>query len=37
VLYVGMYVYKQLYLTAGLYSVFLVLALMGFRQWKRAL
>jgi len=35
--YVGMYVYKQLYLTAGLYSVFLVLALMGLRQWKRAL
>ena len=30
VFYVGMFLYKDLYLTAGLYTVFLVLAAMGF-------
>jgi len=34
VLYVGMFVYKELYLTAGLYTVFLVLAAMGFAHWR---
>jgi nicotinamide mononucleotide transporter len=37
VVYVGMFVFKRLYLTAGLYSVFLVLAIMGYVQWKRSL
>ena len=37
VVYVGMFVYKRLYLTAGLYTVFFVLAVMGFIQWKRSL
>jgi nicotinamide mononucleotide transporter len=37
VVYIGMFIFKQLYLTAGLYAVFLVLAVMGFRQWKRSL
>jgi nicotinamide mononucleotide transporter len=36
VVYIGMFIYKQLYLTAGLYAVFLVLAVMGFRTWKRS-
>ena len=36
VVYIGMFIFKQLYLTAGLYAVFLVLAVMGFRRWKRA-
>jgi len=36
VVYVGMFFYKQLYLTAGLYAVFLVLAVMGYRQWKQS-
>ena len=36
VVYIGMFIYKQLYLTAGLYAVFLVLAAMGFRKWKRS-
>lgn len=36
VVYVGMFIFKQLYLTAGLYAVFLVLAVMGFRKWKRS-
>jgi nicotinamide mononucleotide transporter len=37
VVYVGMFIFKRLYLTAGLYAVFLVLAVMGFIQWKRSL
>jgi nicotinamide mononucleotide transporter len=35
--YVGMYVYKSLYLMAGLYSVYLVLAVLGVREWARSL
>ena len=37
VVYVGMFIFKKLYLTAGLYSVFFVLAVMGYVQWKRSL
>jgi nicotinamide mononucleotide transporter len=37
VVYVGMFLFKRLYLTAGLYTVFLVLAIMGYVQWKRSL
>lgn len=37
VLYVGMFLYKELFLTAGLYTVFLGLALMGFVQWRRSM
>ncbi len=37
VFYVGMFLYKELYLTAGLYTVFLVLAAMGFTQWRRSM
>ena len=37
VLYVGMFLYKDLVLTAGLYFVFLALALMGFLAWRRSL
>ena len=37
VVYIAMFVFKRLYLTAGLYSVFLVLAIMGYVQWKRSL
>ena len=36
VVYIGMFLYKALYLTAGLYAVFLVLSLMGYRDWRRA-
>ncbi len=35
VVYVGMFIFKHLYLTAGLYFVFGVLALMGNRDWTR--
>ncbi len=37
VLYVGMFLYKSLYLTAGLYTVFLALAAMGFFEWRRSM
>lgn len=37
VVYVGMFIFKRLYLTAGLYTVFFVLAVMGYVQWKRSL
>jgi nicotinamide mononucleotide transporter len=36
-LYVGIYVAKDLYLTAGLYAVFLGLAIQGARSWRRSL
>lgn len=35
VLYVGLYVHKGLMLTALLYGVFVVMALMGWRAWAR--
>jgi nicotinamide mononucleotide transporter len=36
VLSIGMYVYKGLNQTAGLYVVFLVLAIMGYVKWRRS-
>ena len=36
VLSVGIYLYKQVYLTAGLYVVFLALAVGGLRAWRHA-
>jgi nicotinamide mononucleotide transporter len=36
ILYVGLYLYKNLILTAILYAVFVVLAAIGLRAWKRA-
>ncbi len=37
VVYIGMYIYKALYVTSVLYFVFLLLSVMGYRQWKRSL
>jgi nicotinamide mononucleotide transporter len=37
VLYVGMFIYKGLYLTAGLYAVFLALAVRGYLDWRRSM
>jgi nicotinamide mononucleotide transporter len=31
-----MYIYKKLYVTSGLYLVFLALAIMGYVEWKRS-
>ncbi|WMW79001.1 nicotinamide riboside transporter PnuC [Undibacterium cyanobacteriorum] len=37
VAYVGLYVYKNLHLTAILYGIFVVLAVMGYRSWANDL
>ncbi|TNF79399.1 MAG: nicotinamide riboside transporter PnuC [Acidobacteria bacterium] len=37
VFYVGMFLYKGLYPTAGLYAVFLCLAVVGFVEWRRSM
>ncbi|MHA3051963.1 nicotinamide riboside transporter PnuC [Acinetobacter sp. ANC 4640] len=36
IIYVGMFIYKDLYLTAGLYAAFVVMAAYGWYQWLRA-
>jgi nicotinamide mononucleotide transporter len=36
ILAIGIYYYKALYLTCGLYAVFLVLATLGFLEWRRS-
>ncbi|MBC7919882.1 MAG: nicotinamide mononucleotide transporter [Ferruginibacter sp.] len=35
-IYAGMYVYRDLYLTAVLYLLLTLLAVQGYRQWRRA-
>lgn len=37
VFYVGMFLYKGLYPTAGLYAVFLYLAVLGYVEWRRSM
>jgi nicotinamide mononucleotide transporter len=37
VVYVGMFIYKGLYLTAFNYGIYLVLAVLGFVAWRRSL
>ena len=37
VVYVGMFIFKELYLTAGLYAVFLGLAIRGYLDWRRSM
>ncbi|MCB5188026.1 nicotinamide riboside transporter PnuC [Methylobacillus caricis] len=36
-LYIGLYLHKHLYLTAVLYGLFALLAVLGLRAWKRSL
>jgi nicotinamide mononucleotide transporter len=36
IVYTGVYAYKHLYLTAGLYAAFIVLAVIGLREWTQA-
>ncbi len=36
VVYVPMYIYKKLYVTSGLYLVFLVLSIVGLIEWQRS-
>jgi nicotinamide mononucleotide transporter len=37
VVYIGMYIYKSLYVTAVLYLIFLILSAMGYVQWRKSL
>jgi nicotinamide mononucleotide transporter len=37
VVYIGMFLYQSLEVTAALYFAFLVLSVMGYRQWKASL
>lgn len=37
VMYVGIYLYKELYLTSFLYFIFLILCIQGYRNWKKDL
>src|SRR5690349_7198872 len=37
VVYIGMFIFKGLYLTAFNYAVYLVLAAMGFYSWRKSL
>ncbi|MFL5560886.1 MAG: nicotinamide riboside transporter PnuC [Gemmatimonadaceae bacterium] len=37
VLYVGMFIFKGLFLTSALYAVFLALAIKGFLDWRRSM
>ena len=34
---VGLFAYKSLWLTAGLYAVFIVLSIVGWRTWRQRL
>ncbi|MET0240903.1 MAG: nicotinamide riboside transporter PnuC [Sphingobium sp.] len=36
ILYVGMFAFKALWLTAGLYAAMIVLAMLGYRRWRQA-
>jgi nicotinamide mononucleotide transporter len=36
-LYVGEYIYKEIYLFSGLYFIFILLAIAGYREWKKGL
>jgi nicotinamide mononucleotide transporter len=36
IIYVGMFVFKDLWLTAGLYMVMIILAGLGYRRWRDA-
>ena len=37
VVYIGVYTYKELYITAVLYFIFLILCIVGYFDWKKSL
>ena len=36
IIYVPLYAYKELYLTALLYAMFLIMAILGLRAWRQS-
>jgi nicotinamide mononucleotide transporter len=36
-IYINLFIYKELYLSSGLYFILLILAIKGFRDWKKCL
>ena len=36
IIYIPLYIYKQLYLTSGVYLIFLVMCFLGFRAWRQS-
>lgn len=36
VVYIGMYIFKSLYVTSVLYLIFLILSVMGYIQWRKS-
>jgi len=37
IIYIPLYCYKELYLTAGLFSIFMILCILGYRSWLKSL
>jgi nicotinamide mononucleotide transporter len=37
IIYIGLYTYKQLYLTSLLYLIFMIMCIMGVVQWRKSL
>ncbi len=37
IIYIGLYTYKQLYLTSLLYLIFMIMCIMGVVEWKKSL
>jgi nicotinamide mononucleotide transporter len=37
VIYIALYWYKHLYLTSGLYAIFICMCVVGYSQWRRSL
>lgn len=35
IVYIGLFIYKELYLTAGLYAVFIAIAISGYLTWRK--
>jgi len=34
-IYVGVYIYKDLHLTAGMYALYIIIAAIGYRDWRK--